>query len=79
MADEEKKQQIEEELKKKSKNKTKFYFSDLAKITGDKPRVAKKYINEMVSEQRLCLWSSGSTSMYYLPGMGISDEEESEE
>jgi len=76
MADEEKKQMIEEELKKKSKNKSKFYFNDLTKITGDKPRVAKKYINEMVNEQRLCLWSSGSTSMYYLPGMGKSDEEE---
>ncbi len=76
MADEEKKQMIEEELKKKSKNKSKFYFNDLTKITGDKPRVAKKYINEMVNEQRLCLWSSGSTSMYYLPGTGKSDEEE---
>lgn len=75
MADEEIKQKLEEELKKKSKNKTKFYFNDLAKILGEKPRNAKKVITEMVNEQRLELWSSGSTSMYHLPGLGKSEEE----
>ena len=28
----------------KKKGKTKFYFSDLAKILGEKPRIAKKFI-----------------------------------
>ncbi len=75
---EELKQKIEEELKKKSKNKTKFYFSDLAKITGDKPRAAKKYISEMINEGRLVYWSSGSTTMYSLPGYGKQEEAEGE-
>jgi len=64
------KQVLEEELRKKSKNKSKFYFSDLSKILGEKPREAKKVVNEMVTEGRLSLWSSGSTSMYVLPEMG---------
>jgi DeoR/GlpR family transcriptional regulator of sugar metabolism len=71
---EEMKQKIEEELKKKSKSKTKFYFNDLAKITGEKPRQAKKIITEMVNEGRLVFWSSGSTTMYSLPGMGKQEE-----
>lgn len=76
MANEELKQKLEEELKKKSKTKSKFYFNDLSKILDMKPREAKKIVTEMVNEERLSLWSSGSTSMYYLPGFGKSDEEE---
>jgi Mn-dependent DtxR family transcriptional regulator len=54
----------------KKKTKTKFYFSDLAKILGLKPRVAKKLINKMVEEEILEYWSSGSTSLYGLKGVG---------
>ena len=54
----------------KKKSKTKFYFNDLAKMLGLKPRVAKKLITQMVQEEILEYWSSGSTSMYGLKGAG---------
>ncbi len=57
-------------LTKKLKIKSKFYFNDLAKLIGEKPRAAKKYVNQMVQEGILEYWSSGSTSMYGLPGTG---------
>ncbi|MFP4040571.1 MAG: dissimilatory sulfite reductase D family protein [Desulfosudaceae bacterium] len=61
---------IKEELEKKQKTKSKFYFSDLQKILDMKPRDAKKLINKMVENQDLVYWSSGSTTMYGLPGTG---------
>jgi hypothetical protein len=61
---------VVEGLTKKQKMKSKFYFNDLAKLIGEKPRVAKKYVNQMVVEGVLEYWSSGSTSMYGLPGTG---------
>lgn len=67
---EEAKQKIVEGLTKKQKVKSKFYFNDLAKILGEKPRVAKKLINQMVQEEILEYWSSGSTSLYGLKGTG---------
>jgi Mn-dependent DtxR family transcriptional regulator len=67
---EEAKQKIVEELTKKSKSKSKFYFNDLSKILDAKPRDAKKIVNQMVQEGVLEYWSSGSTSMYGLKGMG---------
>ncbi|MGB5991157.1 MAG: dissimilatory sulfite reductase D family protein [Desulfobacterales bacterium] len=66
---EEAKEKIVEGLQKK-KSKTKFYFNDLAKMLGLKPRVAKKLITQMVQEEVLEYWSSGSTSMYGLKGAG---------
>lgn len=54
----------------KKKGKTKFYFNDLAKIIGEKPRAAKKFVNQMVQEEVLEYWSSGSTSLYGLKGVG---------
>jgi hypothetical protein len=60
---------ITEKLSKK-KGKTKFYFSELAKILDLKPRVAKKLINKMVQDEVLEYWSSGSTSLYGLKGAG---------
>ena len=45
---EEAKEKIVEALTKKLKTKSKFYFNDLAKILGEKPRVAKKTINLLV-------------------------------
>lgn len=67
---EEAKKMIVDELTRKSKSKTKFYFNDLSKIIDEKPRAAKKLINQMVEEGLLVYWSSGSTTMYGLPGMG---------
>ncbi len=54
----------------KKKGKTKFYFNDLAKILDMKPRAAKKLINKMIEDQILEYWSSGSTSLYGLKGVG---------
>jgi len=67
---EESKTKIVEGLTKKLKSKSKFYFNDLAKILGVKPRAAKKVVNQLVQEGVLEYWSSGSTSMYGLPGTG---------
>ena len=67
---EEAKQKIVTALTKKLKTKSKFYFNDLAKILGEKPRVAKKTVNQLVQEGVLEYWSSGSTSMYGLTGTG---------
>ena len=67
---EEAKQKIVDGLTKKQKVKSKFYFNDLAKILGEKPRVAKKLINKMVTDEILEYWSSGSTSLYGLKGTG---------
>ena len=67
---EEAKNKIVEGLTKKLKRKSKFYFNDLSKILELKPREAKKFVNKMVQDGILEYWSSGSTSMYGLPGTG---------
>jgi Mn-dependent DtxR family transcriptional regulator len=63
----------------KKKSKTKFYFNDLAKMLGLKPRAAKKLINQMVTEEVLEYWSSGSTSLYGLKGVGKQAHAEHED
>ncbi len=76
---EEAKQKVIDELTKKSKSKSKFYFNDLSKILEAKPRDAKKIVNQMVSEGILEYWSSGSTTMYGLKGQGKQAAAEHEE
>ncbi len=76
---EEAKQKIVDGLQKKSKSKSKFYFNDLAKILELKPRVAKKLINKLVTDEILEYWSSGSTSLYGLKGAGKQAGAEHEE
>ncbi|AOY59588.1 MULTISPECIES: dissimilatory sulfite reductase D family protein [Desulfococcus] len=61
---------IVEELTKKLKSKSKFYFNDLSKILDLKPREAKKIVNKLVEDGVLEYWSSGSTTMYGMPGTG---------
>ncbi|MBC8247674.1 MAG: dissimilatory sulfite reductase D family protein [Deltaproteobacteria bacterium] len=75
---EEAKQLIVDGLSKK-KGKTKFYFNDLAKIIGEKPRAAKKFVNQMIQEEVLEYWSSGSTSLYGLKGVGKQASAEHED
>lgn len=75
----ESKEKIVEALTKKLKTKSKFYFNDLAKILEAKPRDAKKIVNQMVTEGVLEYWSSGSTSMYGLPGTGKQAHTEGED
>ena len=76
---EEAKEKLVAALQKKQKTKSKFYFNDLAKILESKPREAKKVINRMVQEQVLEYWSSGSTSLYGLPGTGKQASAEHED
>jgi len=76
---EEAKEKIVAGLTKKAKVKSKFYFNDLAKILEMKPRLAKKLINQMVTEEVLEYWSSGSTSMYGLKGAGKQAHAETED
>ena len=72
-------EKIKEALTKKLKTKSKFYFNDLAKIIGEKPRPAKKLISKMVEDKILEYWSSGSTTMYGLCGTGKQAAAEDEE
>ena len=48
-----------------------LYLKDMHKWFGDdasvKPRDIKNVANEMVREQKLMFWSSGSSTMYALP------------
>lgn len=67
---EEAKTKVVEALTKKLKSKSKFYFNDISKILEMKPREAKKIVNKLVTDGILEYWSSGSTSMYGLPGTG---------
>ncbi len=76
---EEAKEKIVTGLLKKQKMKSKFYFKDLAKILDMKPRAAKKFVNQMITEKVLEYWSSGSTSMYGLPGTGKQAHAETED
>lgn len=65
------KEMILEHIQKKSKTKSKFYFNDISKMFPEEsPRAVKKVVNEMVKEGSLEYWSSGSTTMYGIPGMG---------
>lgn len=65
------KELIVEELTKKSKAKSKFYLKDFYKIFPDeKPRAVKNLVNELVKDGVLEYWSSGSSTMIGLKGMG---------
>jgi hypothetical protein len=67
-------------IQSKAKQKSKFYFNDLAALFPDmKMRDAKKVINQLVSEGVLEYWSSGSTTMYGVPGAGKQAATEGED
>ena len=76
---EEAKTKIVAGLTKKLKSKSKFYFNDLSKILEMKPRKAKPIVNKLVEEGVLEYWSSGSTSMYGMPGTGKQASAEHED
>ncbi|OEU50740.1 MAG: dissimilatory sulfite reductase-asociated protein DsvD [Desulfobacterales bacterium C00003060] len=70
MDEEAAKKLIVETLKKK-KGKSKFYLKDYYKILPDeKPRAVKNLVNKMVGEEILEYWSSGSTTLIGLKGVG---------
>ncbi len=77
MTDEEVKQLILDALEKKSKTKTKFYLKDFYAMVPDmKNREVKNLVNKMVQEGKLEYWSSGSTTLIGLKGMGKQHTEE---
>jgi hypothetical protein len=60
--------------------KTKFYFKDMekavqAKIPDAKMRDIKKAATELVNEEKLIYFSTGSTTMYGLKGRGITEDQ----
>lgn len=58
-------------LEEKKDKKTKFYFNDFTALFPDgKPRDVKKILSDLVKEEKLEYWSSGSTTMYGLKGAG---------
>ena len=69
------KQEIINFLESKSGSKTKFYFNDFTKLFPDmKQREVKKLLSELVQEEKLVYWSSGSTTMYGMKGAGKTAE-----
>jgi hypothetical protein len=70
------KEQVLEFLRGKT-DKTKFYFSDLCAIFPEKKqREVKNVLTELINEGKLEFWSSGSTTMYGLAGVGRQQAEE---
>ena len=77
MTDDEIKKLILETLQGKSKSKSKFYLKDFyAMVPDKKPREVKNIVNKMVQEGHLEYWSSGSTTLIGLKGMGKQHGEE---
>ena len=59
--------------------KTKFYFNDMQKAVQKvmpeaKAREVKKAATALVTEQKLILFSTGSTTMYGLKGRGQTED-----
>ena len=74
------KEVIVEKLTKKSKTKSKFYLKDFyAFFPEEKPRAVKNIVNALVKDDVLEYWSSGSTTMIGLKGMGKQAGAEGEE
>jgi hypothetical protein len=70
MEKDEAKKAILDALQKK-KGKTKFYLKDFYKMLPDmRTREVKNLVNEMVRENALEYWSSGSTTLIGLKGAG---------
>jgi hypothetical protein len=80
ISDEEAAKKIIIETLQKKKGKTKFYLKDFYKFLPDeKLRDVKKLVNKMVAEELLEYWSSGSTTLIGLKGVGKQAAAEHEE
>ncbi len=80
MTDEEAKEKVLQFLKEKSKTKSKFYLKDFYGVLPEwKSRQVNSLVNKMVAEGLLEYWSSGSTTMIGLKGMGKQHQEEDTE
>jgi hypothetical protein len=79
MDEEAAKKTIVETLKKKT-GKSKFYLKDFYKMFPDeKARGVKNLVNKMVGEGTLEYWSSGSTTLIGLKGVGKQSHGEGED
>jgi hypothetical protein len=77
MTEDEAKKIILDNLQSKSKTKSKFYLKDFyAMIPDMKNRDVKNIVNRMVGQGLLEYWSSGSTTLIGLKGMGKQHTEE---
>ena len=77
MTEDEAKKIILDNLQSKAKTKSKFYLKDFyAMIPDMKNREVKNLVNRMVGEGLLEYWSSGSTTLIGLKGMGKQHTEE---
>ncbi|RLB10787.1 MAG: sulfite reductase [Deltaproteobacteria bacterium] len=76
---------MKEEIKKailefaESSKKTKFYFKDMEKavqkvLPNAKSRDIKKAATELINEEKLIYFSTGSTTMYGLKGRGQTED-----
>lgn len=72
-----------EELKAKimewanKQTKPKFYFKDMGKAAPELSlREIKKAVTALVQEEKLELWSSGSSSMYLVKGKGLTEDQQ---
>ncbi len=73
------KEKVLEFATKKAKFKSKMYIKDLYKADPNaKPREIKKAANALVQEQKLEFFSSGSTTMYGVPGFGKTEAQQFE-
>ncbi len=64
------------EAKVKKGGKSKVYLKDIQRdIPGASPREIKNAANELVREGKLEYFSSGSTVMFGIPGVGIGTED----
>jgi len=62
------------------KGKSKFYLKDFYAMAPDeKPREVKNLVNQMVGEGILEYWSSGSTTLIGLKGVGKQAHAEDED
>ena len=62
------------------KGKSKFYLKDFYEMAPDeKPREVKNLVNQMVQEEILEYWSSGSTTLIGLKGVGKQAHAEDED
>ncbi|MBI9073894.1 MAG: dissimilatory sulfite reductase D family protein [Desulfatibacillum sp.] len=62
------------------KGKSKFYLKDFyAMFPEEKPRTIKNIVNKMVGEGTLEYWSSGSTTLIGLKGVGKQAHAEDED
>ncbi len=62
------------------KGKSKFYLKDFYSMAPDeKPRDVKNLVNQMVGEGILEYWSSGSTTLIGLKGVGKQAHAEDED